>query len=97
MRGKERYNDHTACKDLPVDRNFRQVQAVDEELRPGQAYHLKWARRGARFLLRRYDLKAGTAVVWTGKTNNRELEVKITDMLHNRKRSVLLAETNGER
>ncbi len=47
----------------------------------GRSYHLSWAYKGARFILKEI-VNESECMVWTGKTNNKLLKVNIADLLH---------------
>jgi hypothetical protein len=47
----------------------------------GRSYHLSWAYKGAKFILKEI-VNESECMVWTGKTNNKLLKVKTKDLLH---------------
>jgi hypothetical protein len=48
-------------------------------------YHLSWGFKGARFCLTKIN-KDGTGEVWTGKTKNKTIKIKLEDLRHIRMR-----------
>jgi len=48
-------------------------------------YHLSWSYKGAKFCLTKIN-EDGTGEVWTGKTNNKTIKIKLADLRHMRMR-----------
>jgi hypothetical protein len=48
-------------------------------------YHLTWAYKGAKFCLTKINTD-GTGEVWTGKTKDKTLKIKLADLRHIRMR-----------
>jgi hypothetical protein len=44
-------------------------------------YHLSWAYKGAKFCLTKIN-DDGTGEVYTGKTNNKTIKIKLADLRH---------------
>jgi hypothetical protein len=49
-------------------------------------YHLSWAYKGSKFCLTKIN-EDGTGEVWTGKTKNKTIKIKLSDLRHIRMRN----------
>lgn len=63
----------------PTDKD---IIPFDPVLEPviGRKYHLAWAYKGAKFILRSIEGERGT--VWSGITNRKLLNIKLKDLRH---------------
>ena len=72
---KKRGSQYIPSKD--IEEPYEEVK----EPRIGKSYHLIWAYRGARFILKRI-IDSTYCEVYTGKTNKKLIKAKISDLRH---------------